>query len=169
MKERASLPLPRMDFSPANSLAEAVAETVGVGEPVCQGPGLWGPYFDYPGRRQVYVQWCAPPLCPRPSMYFNWSVLVPPGAAAGRKAQQPGFLHHGGHLWDTSFGVAAAFGSQVTLEEIEALEASPTGQITSPAHTAVPMFPTALLGLFMVGLLLLIGQQTVARRTPHSG
>ena len=83
------------DFSPATSLAEAVAETVGVGEPVCQGPGLWGPYFDYPGRRQVYVQWCAPPLCPRPSMYFNWSVLVPPGAAAGRKAQCELYFHTG--------------------------------------------------------------------------
>ena len=65
------------DFSPANALEKAVEETPGAGEPVCQGNGLWGPFFDYPGRRKVYVQWCAPPLAPLPSMYFNWSVLVP--------------------------------------------------------------------------------------------
>ena len=53
-------------------------ETVGVGEPVCQGDGLRGPFFDYPGARKVYVQWCAPPLAPRPNMAFNWSVLLPP-------------------------------------------------------------------------------------------
>jgi hypothetical protein len=51
-----------------------------VGVPVRQGKGLWGPYFDYPGTRWVYVQWCAPPLAPLPSMYFNWSVLIPPKA-----------------------------------------------------------------------------------------
>jgi hypothetical protein len=65
------------DFSTGNSLSKPVAETVGTGEPVCQGMGLWGPYFDYPGERKVYVQWCGPPLAPT-SMYFNWSVLVPP-------------------------------------------------------------------------------------------
>jgi hypothetical protein len=64
-------------FSSANTTG-AIQETVGPGRPVHQGPGLWGPYFDYPGQRQVYVQWCAPPLAPLPSMYFNWSVLVPP-------------------------------------------------------------------------------------------
>lgn len=61
-----------------NSLARPVTETVGPGEPVCQGDGLWGPLFDYPGRRKVYVQWAAPPLSPRANMHFNWSVLVPP-------------------------------------------------------------------------------------------
>ena len=66
------------DFSAANAPDKAVAETVGPGEPVCQGDGLWGPFFDYPGQRKVYVQWCGPPLSPLPSMYFNWSVLVPP-------------------------------------------------------------------------------------------
>jgi len=84
-----------VDFSPANALARPVAETVGPGEPVHQGPGLWGPYFDYPGRRQVYVQWCAPPLSPRPSMYFNWSVLVPPGLKAGQKAPAELYFHDG--------------------------------------------------------------------------
>ncbi|HUT35787.1 MAG TPA: sugar-binding protein [Planctomycetota bacterium] len=54
-----------------------VEETVGVGEPVCQGDGLHGPFFDYPGTRKAYVHWCAPPLAPRPNMAFNWSVLLP--------------------------------------------------------------------------------------------
>ncbi|MGB2823898.1 MAG: hypothetical protein WBF17_23160, partial [Phycisphaerae bacterium] len=82
-------------FSSGSSLAEPVAEEVGVGEPVCQGPGLWGPFFDYPGRRQVYVQWCAPPLSPRPNMYFNWSVLVPPGLKTGEKAPGELYFHTG--------------------------------------------------------------------------
>jgi len=82
-----------VDFGAGNSLAKPVDEAVGQGEPVRQGPGLWGPYFDYPGRRQVYVQWTAPPLCPRPSMYFNWSVLVPPGLKA--KAPVELYFHSG--------------------------------------------------------------------------
>jgi len=87
----------RASFSAGNSLAEPVDETIGLGEPVLQGPGLWGPFSDYPGRRQVYVQWTAPPLSPRPSMYFNWSVLVPPGMKEGEKA--PGELYfHGGNF-----------------------------------------------------------------------
>ena len=75
-----------VDFSPANSLAQPLAETVGTGEPVCQGPGLWGPFFDYPGKRTVYVQWASPPLAPRPNMYFNWSVLIPPERSAAPAA-----------------------------------------------------------------------------------
>ena len=65
------------ELSGANT-AGPVRETVGPGVPVRQGKGLHGPYFDYPGTRWVYVQWCAPPLAPRPNMHFNWSVLVPP-------------------------------------------------------------------------------------------
>ena len=65
------------DLSPANAVG-AVEEIVGPGEPVCQGEGLWGPYFDYPGKRYNYVQWCGPPLAPRPGLYFNWSVMLPP-------------------------------------------------------------------------------------------
>ncbi|KPJ75487.1 MAG: hypothetical protein AMS14_03500 [Planctomycetes bacterium DG_20] len=83
------------DVSKANALAEPVEETVGPGEPVHQGPGLWGPYFDYPGRRQVYVQWCGPPLAPRPNMAFNWSVLVPPGVGEGEKVPAELYLHTG--------------------------------------------------------------------------
>ncbi|OPX23254.1 MAG: hypothetical protein B1H04_03885, partial [Planctomycetales bacterium 4484_123] len=85
-----------LDFSPANSLAEPVAERVGPGEPVCQGQGLCGPFFDYPGQRKVYVQWAAPPLAPRPNMYFNWTVLVPPGL----KGRVPAELYF--HRWGRS-------------------------------------------------------------------
>jgi len=62
----------------AANVAGPVDETVGTGVPVRQGEGLRGPNFDYPGTRWTYVQWCAPPLAPRPNMYFNWSVLIPP-------------------------------------------------------------------------------------------
>jgi len=96
-----------VDFSAANALPEPVTETVGLGEgspkrgvsrfgvpePVCQGDGLWGPFFDYPGKRKVYVQWCAPPLSPRPGMYFNWSVLVPPGLKEGEKVPLELYFH----------------------------------------------------------------------------
>jgi len=73
----------------------AVDEVVGTGVPVRQGRGLWGPYFDYPGTRWTYVQWCAPPLAPRPNMYFNWSVLVPPGGQG--KAPCELYFHPAGY------------------------------------------------------------------------
>lgn len=82
-------------FSKANALGEPVAETHGPGEPVHQGQGLWGPYFDYPGRRQVYVQWCAPPLAPRPNMYFNWSVLAPVDPEKGKSYPVEMYFHAG--------------------------------------------------------------------------
>ncbi len=82
-----------LDFSAENSLAEPLDETVGPGEPVLQGDGLWGPYFDYPGRRKVYVQWCGPPLCPRQDMAFNWSVLVPPELTKGEKVPVELYFH----------------------------------------------------------------------------
>jgi len=81
-------------FSSANATG-AIQQTVGPGEPVHQGPGLWGPYFDYPGQRQVYVQWCAPPLAPLPNMYFNWSVLVPPDLEKGKRAPVEMYFHAG--------------------------------------------------------------------------
>jgi len=85
------------DFSAANSLEQSVAETPGLGEPVCQGEGLRGPYFDYPGRRKVYVEWCAPPLAPRANMYFNWSVLVPPGIEGRAPAEL--YFHPAGYSY----------------------------------------------------------------------
>ena len=82
-------------FGKGNSLSRPVAETVGTGVPVHQGQGLWGPFFDYSGRRQVYVQWAGKPLVPRDNMYFNWSVLVPPGLEKGRKAPLELYFHTG--------------------------------------------------------------------------
>jgi hypothetical protein len=78
------------DVGDANATETPVAETVGTGVPVRQGKGLWGPFFDYPGTRWVYVQWCAPPLAPRPNMYFNWSVLIPPNTGDPKKPVIPG-------------------------------------------------------------------------------
>jgi hypothetical protein len=83
-----------VQFSSANATG-AVHETVGPGEPVHQGPGLRGPYFDYPGQRQIYVQWCAPPLAPLPNMAFNWSVLVPPDLEKGQRAPVEMYFHAG--------------------------------------------------------------------------
>ncbi len=84
-----------VDFGGGNSLPRPVAETVGTGLPVHQGNGLWGPFFDYKGRRQVYVQWAGKPLSPRDNMYFNWSVLVPPGLKKPRKAPLELYFHKG--------------------------------------------------------------------------
>ncbi len=83
-----------IEFSPENTTGP-VEETAGTGEPVHQGPGLWGPYFDESGRRQVFVQWCAPPLSPQPSWSFNWSILVPPNLKAGEKVTAEVHLHSG--------------------------------------------------------------------------
>jgi hypothetical protein len=85
------------DFSGANALAEPVEETVGTGVPVRQGEGLRGPYFDFPGTRWTYVQWCAPPLAPRPNRYFNWSVLVPPQVSG--KAPVELYFHPAGYSY----------------------------------------------------------------------
>ncbi|KKL79128.1 hypothetical protein LCGC14_2017940, partial [marine sediment metagenome] len=97
------------DISAANTVGP-VSEAVGPGAPVRQGKGLWGPHFDWPGTRWVYVQWCAPPLSPRPNMYFNWSVLVPPGAGDADTPVLPGmqssakvpaelYFHRGGYSY----------------------------------------------------------------------
>jgi len=97
-----------VDFGPGNATAKPVNETVGPGLPVRQGQGLWGPFFDYPGKRWVYVQWTGGPqtrkdsagkaaavASPRPNMYFNWSVLIPPDIKPGQKVPAELYLHTG--------------------------------------------------------------------------
>jgi len=84
------------DFSGRN-VTGPVEERVGTGVPVRQGKGLWGPYFDYPGTRWVYVQWCGPPLAPKHNMYFNWSVLIPPQTAD--KAPTELYFHPDGYSY----------------------------------------------------------------------
>lgn len=61
----------------------------------------------------------------------NWDggeiVVLPFGGAAA-------FLNHGGHVWNTAFGVAAAFG--VSTEEVDAVEAIRSeGPVPTPALT----------------------------------
>jgi hypothetical protein len=87
------------DISKANSIQQSVDETVGAGIPVCQGNGLWGPFFDYPGKRKNYIQWCAPPFSPKPNMYFNWSVLFPLGLKDGEKVTAEMYFHPGGRSY----------------------------------------------------------------------
>jgi len=65
-------------FSPANSLAEPVAESPAPWEPVLQSRGAREFGFDFPGEKLFYVTWVAPPLSNLPTRYFNWSVHLPP-------------------------------------------------------------------------------------------
>ena len=80
-----------------DNAAGPVDEAIDAGEPVRQGDGLWGPFFDYPGKRHNYVQWVGPPLSPLPSMYFNWSVLLPPGDGQLRPVEL--YFHAGGYSY----------------------------------------------------------------------
>jgi len=66
--------------APGWSTREAIAEEVGVGRPVLQGQEKLKVFYDYPGERRRYVQWCAPPLANLPNQYFNWGVYIPPSA-----------------------------------------------------------------------------------------
>jgi hypothetical protein len=84
------------DLSGRNTTG-AVDEKLGSGVPVRQGKGLWGPYFDYPGTRWVYVQWAGPPLAPRQNMYFNWSVLIPPKVSGKVPAEL--YFHPSGYSY----------------------------------------------------------------------
>ncbi|HUT35254.1 MAG TPA: sugar-binding protein [Planctomycetota bacterium] len=65
------------DLSEGNSLATAVEETAGTGEPVLQKEFPPKPFFNYRERRLHYVRWVAPPYGPLPSQYHNWGVGVP--------------------------------------------------------------------------------------------
>ena len=65
------------EISAANSLAEAVEEVEGRGEPVRQKVFPPKPYFNYEERRFHFVRWVAPPYCNLPSQYYNWSVAWP--------------------------------------------------------------------------------------------
>jgi len=62
----------------------AVEEQVGPGEPVFQGVEDLKVFYDYPGQRRRYVQWCAPPLSHLPNQYHNWGVYLPTAASEGK-------------------------------------------------------------------------------------
>ncbi|MBM4042000.1 MAG: hypothetical protein FJ290_26190 [Planctomycetes bacterium] len=72
------------DLATGSSLAEPVAEEAGPGEPVFQNVEDLKVFYDYPGQRMHYVQWCAPPLANLPNQHHNWSVFVPT-AATGKE------------------------------------------------------------------------------------
>jgi hypothetical protein len=77
-----------VDLTSGAGLAEPLAEDVGPGEPVFQKIEDLKVFYDYPGQRMHYVQWCSPatagtlrsPAANLPNQYYNWSVYVPPGA-----------------------------------------------------------------------------------------
>jgi len=81
------------DFSPANSLAEPVVETVGPGRPVLQGLADVTVFYDYPGKRFRYVQWAGPPRAHLPNQYYNWGVFVPRGREAAQRRRLSVFFH----------------------------------------------------------------------------
>jgi hypothetical protein len=61
------------------------------------------------------------------------------------------FLSHGGHLWDNGFNVSATFGLPAGTEDVDALEASPPGQVAAPA-VPVPILGIGGAALLAVGL-----------------
>ncbi len=82
------------------SLAEPVAEQVGGGAPVFQCVEDLKVFYDYPGQRRRYVQWCggpqahrtasgaaAAPLANLPNQYYNWGVYLPARALPVRGKQ----------------------------------------------------------------------------------
>jgi len=75
------------------TLGQPVAEKPGPGVPVRQGVEDLKVFYDYPGQRQRYVQWTAPPLSNLPNQYHNWGVYVPPPAKAGKPAALGIFFH----------------------------------------------------------------------------
>jgi hypothetical protein len=68
-------------FSAGSAAKDAVEEEVGAGAPVMQDIEDLKAFYDYPGERRHYVQWCAPPLANLPNQYYNWGVYVPPSPA----------------------------------------------------------------------------------------
>jgi len=88
-----------VDLGAGSSLREPVSEQVGLGEPVFQNVEDLKVFYDYPGQRRHYVQWCGPakvgpgPLANRPNRYYNWSVYLPP-AAAGKEPLALGIYFH---------------------------------------------------------------------------
>jgi len=67
------------------------------------------------------------------------------------------FLSHGSHSWDSSFHPGLALiGTATATDDVDALEAAPTGQIVSPAGFSIPLAPLSVLLFLALGLLVLI-------------
>ncbi len=81
------------DFSPGNATVEAVAERPGPCEPVLQGEPEVTVFYDYPGRRERYVQWAGPPLANLPNRAMNWGVFVPRDLADAEVRRLGVFFH----------------------------------------------------------------------------
>ena len=77
----------------ADVSSRTVVEQVGPGEPVFQGVEDLKVFYDYPGQRRRYVQWCAPPLANRPNQYYNWGVYVPPPSDSSKPLALGVYFH----------------------------------------------------------------------------
>jgi hypothetical protein len=93
------------DLGPGSSLSEPIAEETGAGDPVLQGEEDLKVFYDYPGRRLHYVQWCAPggaggpALANLPNRTHDWSVYVPPAARGPEPPAAPLALGIYFHDW----------------------------------------------------------------------
>ncbi|MDP6634947.1 MAG: hypothetical protein QGG42_08625 [Phycisphaerae bacterium] len=81
------------DFSGANTTGQALGEVVGPGQPVLQGQPDVTVFYDYPGRRNQYVQWSAPPHSHLPNQYYNWGVFLPRDFATAAAKRMVIFFH----------------------------------------------------------------------------
>ena len=87
------------DLGPGSTVIDPVAEETDAGEPVLQCEEDLKVFYDYPGRRLHYVQWCAPggegdpALSNLPNRTHDWSVYVPP-AAEGPEPLALGIYFH---------------------------------------------------------------------------
>ncbi len=86
------------------SLAGPVDEQVGTGGPVFQCVENLKVFYDYPGQRRRYVQWCAPTTrtANLPNQYYNWGVYLPPAALEEKSEARLAlaiYFHDGQHLY----------------------------------------------------------------------
>jgi len=91
-------------FSSANSLTEAVAESPAAPEPVLQRELPAGTLFDYDQKRLHYVRWVGPPMANLPVQAHNWSVALPNRHGPVMPLELS--LHRDGHsYWRTQYRI----------------------------------------------------------------
>ncbi|HET6427907.1 MAG TPA: hypothetical protein VFJ30_05835 [Phycisphaerae bacterium] len=84
--------------------AEAVDERTGAGVPIFQCVEDLKVFYDYPGQRRRYVQWCSPAAgtANLPNQYVNWGVYLPPPAldkASQDRLALAIYFHDSRHLY----------------------------------------------------------------------
>lgn len=84
--------------------AKPLDEGVGSGLPVFQRVEDLGGFYDYPGQRRRYAQWCSPTAgtANLPNQYTNWGVYLPPPALDSKsetKLAVAVYFHDAQHLY----------------------------------------------------------------------